>query len=99
MVSIAVFHVVKDSREETTHADQRRLVLSDCVNKGLVLDVNAEVNDLETVGGHHGSDNVLAEVVDVVLDRTENQSSVGLLDLPGQPCLKRSTRLLKMSAE
>ena len=70
-----VRHLVERRRDEAAQADALRSPGDGFVDDALRLDHDAQVADLVSVAGHHHRDDVLADVVDVALDRGDEHPS------------------------
>ncbi len=72
--------------QQRRHADDVRVVLPGGLDEPVGRHVDAEVVDLEAAGGEHHADEVLADLVDVALDRADHDATdhvaLGGLALP-----------------
>ena len=73
-------HLVERRRDEAGEADDVDLLLLRLVENALRRNHHAEIDDLEIIAGEHDADDILANVMDVALDRGEQDLS-GVLAL------------------
>jgi hypothetical protein len=73
-----VDHLVERGRDEAGQADDVHLVLLRCIEDLIAGHHDAEVDDLVVVAAEHHPDDVLADVVDVALDRRHEHLALRL---------------------
>src|ERR1700728_4628927 len=70
-------HLVERRRDQTAQADQVYFLYLGALEDFFGRDPHAHVNDFVVVTGEHDADDVLADVVNVTLDRCKQNLSLG----------------------
>src|ERR1035437_4295238 len=77
-------HLVERRCDQSAETDHVRLLLFGALKNFFAGDHHAQVDDVVVVAGEHHADDVLANIVNVALNRREENFSLRLDDLAGR---------------